>query len=170
MSEATKSPSLSEYIIDKASEEMKQHTDAEAPEDFSIIPHPGTVELDCSDNGEFSYDSFQDAVDMLNDNYVLSAWRPLYSKIPVLGKIIIFFQSLFRKMIKFYIEPITEDQTDLNRNVVIFSNQVMNYIDEQKKKEQLYAEELAEMKNTISQLAEENKQLKEELEELQKHK
>lgn len=53
-------------------------------------------------------------VGFLHQKAVIPAWRVLYSRYPVVGHIVIFIKKVLRKLIKFYVEPITQDQSEWN--------------------------------------------------------
>lgn len=56
----------------------------------------------------------QNEVGFLYQKSAVSAWRELHSHRPVLGGIILFVKKVIRKLTKFYVEPITQDQSEWN--------------------------------------------------------
>ncbi len=160
-----------EDILENAYQEAEKHKN-EAPQfiEFSSIPLPGTKELNEADNGVFDMDIMQESIDSMSTNYEIQAWRPLTSGIPVLGAVILFFKKLFRKLIKFYIEPIVNDQTNINRNAAIVSNEFANYIELQQKNQQLTEARIHGLENKILDLYDQNRQLQEEVNRLKSEK
>ena len=59
-------------------------------------------------------DKYQESLQTLNALADNRAFRPISSHRKLLGSIIIFFKRIVRKLLKWYIEPISEQQTDFN--------------------------------------------------------
>jgi len=88
----------------------------------------------------------------------LSAYRELHSRRGPLGSIIIFFKKVVRKCISFCLVPICEDQTSYNQRISRCLNQIRAYTLEMG---------LPEVQiDAINKLKEENRQLKDELKEM----
>lgn len=64
----------------------------------------------------------------VNSHHHIYAYRTIYSRKGLLGKIIIFIKKVLRKSIKFYIEPIVSDQNKFNFEVVNSINEIRNFI------------------------------------------
>ena len=61
-----------------------------------------------------------------NDAWQLNYYRDIYSCRPVIGKLIVFAKRVVRKILKFLIEPITEEQTRFNSAAVNTLNAIRN--------------------------------------------
>lgn len=101
-----------------------------------------------------SYD-FKDDVEMINQAWDVQAYRILRGNRGIISKISVLLKKVIRKLTKFYVEPIVEDQSDFNALTVKLFNLLSCYIDEQQKKEE-----------EIKILIDEQKALKEEIEKL----
>ena len=62
--------------------------------------------------------SIKDALILLRSKSTVAAYRPIYSHRKIIGRIIVFAKRAIRKLTKFYIEPITFDQNDVNLRIV----------------------------------------------------
>lgn len=65
----------------------------------------------------------------LNKSWSIPAYRQLRSRRGILGELIIFFKKVIRKMIKFYVEPIVDDQVNYNANIVRTLNSFWEYME-----------------------------------------
>lgn len=106
--------------------------------------------------GPYNADSLAESVSYMNNNYSIDAWRALKSGKPVIGGLIVFCRKVIRKLIKFYVEPVTISQSAFNQNTVTSMNQVRNHIVESDKT-------LEEMQQKIAALTKEVETLKKEL-------
>lgn len=59
----------------------------------------------------------QQEITYLKQTSYISAYRPLYSCRPIIGSVIVFVKKVIRKLVKFYVEPITFDQSDRNAHM-----------------------------------------------------
>ncbi len=88
------------------------------------------------------------------------AYRQLQSRRNVLGKGILFFKKIIRKMSKFYIEPIVTDQNNFNANVVQGMQSIRAYI-------QIPAEDQTALWQAVRELRSENIALRKQIEQLE---
>lgn len=95
--------------------------------DVSIINNE--VNLDV-----FEIDKLIYYMNNVNVMWDIQAYRNLPTQPGLIGKTKVFIKKVIRKLTKFYIEPIVEDQRAFNSNVVNSLNQIKNYIIEQNKK------------------------------------
>lgn len=84
-------------------------------------------------NNVFNKYELLESIDKLKELYSVSTNKPIQSHRPIIGKIIIFFKKLARKMLKFYIEPIVEDQNKYNNEVINALTEIQKYISENDK-------------------------------------
>jgi FkbM family methyltransferase len=94
---------------------------------------------------------FWSEMDKTRENY---AYRILYSKHEILGKIIIFIKKVIRKLLKWYIEPICFQQTSFNNSVTRMAGRIIEiqrslYI-QQSKNEEIFLNKLVEQKNKFN--------------------
>ena len=61
-----------------------------------------------------------------NETWNIQYYRPIYSCRPILGKFIVFFKRMFRKIAKFLIEPIIAEQVQFNSAAVNSLNSLRN--------------------------------------------
>ncbi len=106
-----------------------------------------------SDMNPFENTGLDVCIEEVNNSWSVSAYREIKSRGGILGKIIIFFKKAIRKIIKFYVEPIVEDQVVYNTNVVRVLNSVQ---------ENIYQNEsiVLELKKEIRELKKEIRELK----------
>lgn len=132
---------------------------------FESIPLPNQT-FDIDDGiGPFSSEDFMDANMYLNQFYSVSVWHSVKSSKPVVGPVLTFFKKVNRKLIRFFIEPIVEDQNNVNINVTKSLNQIRNYIlekDENDIDDQLkqLTAKVDELLTRVSDLEAENSKLK----------
>ena len=91
------------------------------------------------------------------------AYRQLQSRQNILGKFILFFKKVIRKMSKFYIEPIVSDQNNFNANVVQGMQSVRAYMKRP-------VEDQAALWQAIRELRAENIELKSRIAQLETQK
>lgn len=101
-----------------------------------------------SHRGIFDKDEFQKSVQYLNENWNIQAYRQLVGN-GLAGKIKVLIRKIIRKCIKFYIEPIVEEQDKFNAKVTTSFNILTLY---------------------VTQMQEENDKLKKQIEQLEKEK
>lgn len=76
----------------------------------------------------FNQDSFFHDLYNINNIHNIKAYRNIKTRNGMLGKVILFIKKFLRKSIKFYIEPIVDDQNMFNASVVRSINEISNYI------------------------------------------
>jgi len=100
----------------------------------------------------FDMDAFQRNLEEINDMSRIQANRPLTSDRKSAGSLIVFFKKVIRKLTRFYVEPIVEDQNNFNYSVVRYLDSLNAYV---------------LMQDACNrELKEENKKLKAQIEEL----
>lgn len=90
-----------------------------------ILPFDKILDINFSTRKKFEYSELAELVNTCNKIYSVSAWRPLSG-----NPIKVFVKKVIRKCCKFYIEPITAEQTDFNAVAVRVINLVNMYIKE----------------------------------------
>lgn len=66
---------------------------------------------------EFIPNEVYDNINILNNKREIAAHRPLYSHRKIIGKFVIFSKKVARRCLKWYINPITEQQTEFNNAI-----------------------------------------------------
>jgi len=110
MSNADKQVNVEE-IVEEIKREIKERGLTNDDIAFSDIPVRVIAEI------RTHSDSFIDNIHNLSTHYKVAAYRPLKSN-RLLGFMIIFIKKAVRKLTKFYIEPIVDDQNEVNRLTV----------------------------------------------------
>lgn len=103
----------------------------------------------------FDFDELKQETAFLNNNYRIQAYRELKSR-PVVGGIILFLKKILRKSMKFYIEPIVNDQNEINSAVMSCMNQINYYIQGQISLQK----EIMELQEKVLILEKENAELR----------
>lgn len=139
--------------------------------DFESVPMPFTTKVVVGSD-TFDLQALDSNISYLNNNYLVQAYRPLKSR-PVIGRFIIFVKKVLRKSIKFYIEPIVNDQNEINASIVRSLNEIRAFIEEQKREQTEQGDdilpasraekEIAVLKKRIAILEAENAILKQTL-------
>lgn len=106
----------------------------------------------------FDFDELKQETFFLNNHYRVQAYRELKSR-PVVGGIILFFKKILRKSMKFYIEPIVNDQNEINSAVMSCMNQINYYIQGQISLQK----EIMELQEKVLILEKENAELRQKL-------
>ena len=75
-----------------------------------------SIEMLELDTIKFNQDSFKSSIVYLKNNKEVSAWR-YFEPNGLISKLKIFIKKVIRKMTKFYIEPIVNDQNNLNEKI-----------------------------------------------------
>ena len=96
---------------------------------------------------DFSRKRLNENVTYLNEHWEVSAYRELYVSSGLKGKMFVFVKKVIRKLTKFYVEPIVNDQNQYNAGVTRSMN---------------------EMRRFIRETQQENQELKKRIEELEK--
>ena len=85
----------------------------------------------------------QQEITYLKQTSYISAYRPLYSCRPIIGSVIVFVKKVIRKLVKFYVEPITFDQSDRNAHMA----RALELLQEQLQKQ---TEEIEQLKRKLN--------------------
>lgn len=111
------------------------------------------VILDGSDLTASKFDKvrFNEELYSLNHYWDVKTYRSVECGNTLKAKLITFIRKVIRKCIKFYVEPITEDQNTFNAVAVKLFNLVECYISESKKNEELQ-ETVENLKQEIEEL------------------
>lgn len=122
-----------------------------------------------TDIGDYSRDALINSCTYMNHHYDISVWHPINSARPIIGTFITFGKKVLRKLTRFFIQPIVEDQNHFNMHVTRSMNQVRNYLIQKDnflaESDKLIDEILvkqSELNDRISRLEKENEQLKKE--------
>lgn len=112
------------------------------------------VIVDTNDLSVHKFDKvvFNEELYSLNHSWDVQAYRPIIGGGSVKSKIATFVKKVIRKFVKFYVEPIAEDQSNFNALTVKLFNLVECYMNEnkvlQERVEKLEAE-IEEMKKSV---------------------
>lgn len=145
-----------EKIVEEIRAEIKDKGLVEDAAKFETVSIPVEVPNQSYDNEELLKN-----LDVLNHCYQLEPYRMLHSNRPFVGRIITFVKKIIRKSIKFYIEPIAQDQSMFNVSVVRCMNQVYKYIEKNQGNVQPVPD-VCDMQRKIELIQQENKMLKQE--------
>ncbi|MBR4445017.1 MAG: hypothetical protein IKS37_03905 [Solobacterium sp.] len=167
--------------VTKIMEEIRADIDARGLRDevlsFEEIPMPQQATVVDSGTGPFNNDEFMDSNMYMNRCFQVQTWQPIKSNRP-LGFLIIFFKKIIRKLIRFFIDPIVNEQNDFNANTTRSMNQVRNYIHETSTKNtqtedavkamqlrmETMSREITELNRKVAALEEENRSLRKDAE------
>ena len=97
---------------------------------------------------KFDYELYNDKVKILNRSWGILSYRYIGNGISG------FIKKIFRKLIKFYIEPIVEDQNRYNSSVAKSVNYLKCYIEEKELENKELRNELDLLKKEIEKLKE----------------
>lgn len=117
----------SEKIIAEIRNELKDKPGDDVLS-FDTIPMPAEVSYMGAEIADFDLGDLMESNDYINKHFQVSVWHPTVSVRPVIGPLIVFFQKVMRKLTRFFVQPIVEDQNSFNMNCVRGMNQVRNYI------------------------------------------
>lgn len=117
----------SEKIISEVREELKDKINEDVLS-FETIPMPEEVSYMGAEISDFDLGDLMESNDYINKFYQISVWHPTGSARPLIGPLIGFFQKVVRKLMRFFVQPIVEEQNVFNMNCVRGLNQVRNYI------------------------------------------
>ena len=117
----------SEKIILEVREELKDKINEDVLS-FETIPMPEEVSYMGAEISDFDLGDLMESNDYINKFYQISVWHPTGSARPLIGPLIGFLQKVVRKLMRFFVQPIVEEQNVFNMNCVRGLNQVRNYI------------------------------------------
>ncbi len=131
---------MQEIDIEKIMEEIRQDIRERGLED-DILPFEAVTGKPWGGASEvYDEERFEKEVNDLNQSYQITAWRPLE------GGITGFIKKIIRKLTKFYVEPITADQTEFNAHTVRAMNELLSYVKLQDAKMDALQEEIRKLK------------------------
>lgn len=158
----------SEKIIAEVREELKDKT-SEDILSFETIPMPAEVSYMGAEIADFDLGDLMESNDYINKYFQISVWHPTGSARPLIGPLIGFFQKVMRKLTRFFVQPIVEDQNAFNMNCVRGMNQIRNYIyyDKDIVKDRIelirtLANQTDKLEKRVAELEEMNKKLRED--------
>ena len=93
---------------------------------FEDIP-PKSEDLG-SDISDYSKDNLISSCTYMNHHFEVSVWHQLYFSRPIVGSVITFGLKVMRRLTRFFIQPIVEDQNHFNMHVTRSMNQIRNYL------------------------------------------
>jgi len=85
---------------------------------------------------DFSRKRLNENVTYLNEHWEVSAYRELYVSSGLKGKMFVFVKKVIRKLTKFYVEPIVNDQNQYNAGVTRSMNEMRRFIRETQQENQ----------------------------------
>lgn len=145
-----------ETIMDEIRKEATEKGEYLEPVCFDEIPVMGAgAAPECTSTDQFNQDFFRGSLAEMNQKWEIRAYRPLYG-----NSIKIFIKRVIRKLMKFYIEPITFDGTEFNSHTVRCMNSVAAYIAEQQNRELEATQELEYLKKQMKLLEQEMERLR----------
>lgn len=104
--------------------------------------------------GAFDREFLRAATNEMNQRWEIRAYRPLLGE-----RIKVFIKRVFRKLMKFYIEPVTEDISEYNAYTVRSVNSICAYIDEQQKQNEKLSEKIDRLEQEVILLKSKMKKL-----------
>lgn len=111
-----------ENIMEEIRMKIKERGESCDLLDFEMVPYESST----ASNGEaFSMAAFEQNLNLANQNYLVQAYRMLSG-----NPIGVFIKKVIRKLSKFYVEPIVEDQNQFNVYMLRSMNSVYSYIKE----------------------------------------
>lgn len=109
-------------IMEEIRQEIRERGYCQSDIKFEDIP------IDHEDLGtdreEFNREEFQKNIDYINARWEVAYYFPIGE-----GKIRIFIKRVIRKLVKFLIYPMNQDQNEMNASFVRCINQLRNYVD-----------------------------------------
>lgn len=111
-----------EKIMDEIRQEIKDKRETTEILSFEEIPFE-SASVNTED--KFSLNVLNENVNISNERYLIQAYRPLNG-----NPLFIFIKKVIRKLIKFYIEPIVNDQNNFNVSILRSMNAVRSFINE----------------------------------------
>lgn len=116
---------------------------------------------------DYNQDDLLQACEYLNHHYEVTVWHPLMSSRPLIGPVITFGKKVMRKLTRFFVQAIVEDQNSFNMHVTRSMNQIRNYVvhkNEKLEESDRMIDELlvrqSELNDRLKKLEEENADLK----------
>lgn len=97
-----------------------------------------------SSSGGLDSGEAKNAMVYLNSHFNLQPYKPLAG-----NPVAVFFKRVFRKLIKFYIEPLAEEQSNFNANTVRMLNAMQQTIEQQNAKIELLRQENASLRSRL---------------------
>ena len=149
-----------EEIMKEIRDEIDKKGYRKAPLSFEDIP----IGLGVSD-GPFHMARMEECRNLLNNQFSVITYRVLEPGPRKFGKLIVFMKKVVRKLVRFYVDPVVEQQNRFNFTVAEFSNEVTKFISENNA--QPDAREQLDLLKEIRLLRQENEELKKGLEQLQ---
>lgn len=159
----------SNKIINEVRAEMTEEQKNDRVLPFEEIPMPEHVSYMGEEIADFDMGDLMESNEYLNRHFAVSVWHPTGSARKLIGPLIGFFQRVMRKLTRFFVEPIVEDQNCLNMHEVKAMNQIRNYIyldmkqlDDRTELVRTLMRQTDELERRVVQLEEENRKLREE--------
>lgn len=159
----------SKKIIAEIREELKDKINGEVLS-FDTIPMPAEISYMGAEIADFDLGDLMESNDYINKHFLVSVWHPTGSARPVIGPLIGFFQKVMRKLTRFFVQPIVDDQNAFNMNCVRGLNQVRNYIyydrdivNDRIELVRTLASQTYKLEKRVAELEEMNKKLREEM-------
>ena len=107
---------------------------------------------DCMKCNQFDKMEFSQELYVLNHNWEIMAYRQFGDNGGIWGRLRTFFKKVIRKTVKFYVEPIVEDQNRYNASTTRSMNLLECYINEQNVEILELRNQIQEMESRISKL------------------
>lgn len=125
------------------------------------------INVDTSDLGADKFDKelFKEEIYSMNAGWNVQTYHPFIATGSIKSKLIVFVKKVIRKFIKFYVEPIVNEQNAFNAVVVRSFNLLECYINENsnvKSKSEINNRDIVEQQNEIRK----NQELKKQVERL----
>ncbi len=147
----TSTPSVDiEKILQEIREEIQQKGYTYDQLDFQDIPIVHQQKYQKYEH--FDAARFAQELQQLNAFKEVQAHRPLATRIPVIGFLVVFIKKVIRRLLRFYIEPIVRDQNQWNTMAVACLQSVEAFVEQMGQTQQQL--------QTLQALQEENRILK----------
>lgn len=118
----------SDKIIQSAKQEVLDKKITSDITSFETIPVPEQLTYLGMEISDFSPEDLKESILYMDSHYEVTIWHPTGSARRLIGPLIGFFQRVMRKLTRFFVQPIVEDQNTLNWNIVKAIRQIRNYI------------------------------------------
>ena len=118
---------MQEINIEQIMEEIRNEIKEKGLTEDMLSFEDAAGDMFAASSNHFSMSQFSREIDHMYERYTIAAWRPLESRPTGLVK------KMIRKLTKFYVEPIANDQTGFNEHVAKAMNEMRKYIYEQER-------------------------------------
>lgn len=151
-----------EEIMREIREEIDKKDYRKIPLSFEDIP----IGLGESGAGPFDAKRMEECLYLMNTQSGVITYRVLEPGPRKFGKLIVFMKKVVRKLIRFYVDPVVEQQNEFNRTTAQFAAQIASYVNDKQKGQDQTRVQINLLKE-VRLLQQENETLKNRLDQLQ---